>query len=223
MANLESGESGTETKARPGIWARVFARLKPPGWFPYLILGLGIALSLEAWRFSAGLIEGQLAAEMKDRATQAKSAFDRHVLDYVYAAHKLQGALEASDSITRKDFSRYVHSGGIADTFPGFLTLQFVRYVPGAARARFLDEVRSDRSLEPAGYPNFAIRPGGDRAEYLVVDFIEPLQGHEAAFGLDVLSVPEQRAAAERARDSGQAIATAPLPSGSAGAPEADD
>jgi CHASE1-domain containing sensor protein len=218
MANQETAEIGAGAAAPPVNWARAaFARLKTPGWFPYLVLALGIALSLEAWRFSSGIIEAQLAAELKDRSSQAKGAFDRHVLDYVYAAHKLQGALEASESITRRDFARYVQSSGIADTYPGFLSLQFVRYVPGAARARFLAEVRGDRTLQPEGYPNFAIKPDGDRSEYLVIDLVEPQQTNEALLGLDVLSVPEQRAAAERARDSGQPVATAPRASASTG------
>jgi len=217
MANRESGTSA-ETNARPGSWVRTtLSLLKAPGWFPCLVLGLGVVLSLAVWRSSSTVIEAQIAAELKDRSTQAKSAFDRHVLEYVYAAHKLQGALEASDSVTRKDFARYVQSSGIADNFPGFLSLQFARHVPGSARSRFLAEVRGDRSLQPEGYPNFAIKPDGDRPEYLVVDFVEPLQGNGAVFGLDVLSVPEQRAAAERARDSGQAVATGPRPAEGAG------
>jgi diguanylate cyclase (GGDEF)-like protein/PAS domain S-box-containing protein len=213
MANRETEGSSAETSAHPGSWARTtFSRLKPPGWFPYLVLGLGVALSLAAWRSSSSVIETQMTAEVKERVVVAKNAFDRHVLDYVYAAHKLQGALEASDAVTRKDFTRHVRSGGIADTFPGFQSLQFVRHVPGPSRARFLADVRGDQSVEPEGYPNFAIKPDGDRAEYLVVEFVEPLQGNAAIFGIDILSLPDQRAAAGRARDSGQAVATGPRP-----------
>src|SRR5262245_23815181 len=97
---------GTDEKsARPeGPTRTALSRLKPPGWFPYLVLGLGVVLSLAAWRSSSSVIEAQTAAELKDRVAQAKNAFDRHVLDYVYAAHKLQGALEVSESVTRKDF-----------------------------------------------------------------------------------------------------------------------
>src|SRR5262249_8517195 len=105
MADRETAENSAAANARPAGRVRAaFAWLKPPGWFPYLVLGLGVALSLETWRYSSGVIDTQITAEMKDRAAQARTAFDRHVLDYVYAAHKLQGAIEASDSVTRKDF-----------------------------------------------------------------------------------------------------------------------
>jgi PAS domain S-box-containing protein len=218
MANRETRETSAETSADAGGWARTaFGRLRPRGWFPYLVLGLGVVLSLAAWRSSSSVIEAQMAAELKDRVALAKNAFDRHVLDYVYAAHKLQGALAASDSVTRKDFARYVQSGGIVDTFPGFQSLQFARRVAGSSRGRFLAEVRGDSTLQAGGYPNFAIKPDGDRSEYLVVDFVEPMQGNEAIFGMDILSMPDNRATAERARDSGQAAATGPRPSGGAG------
>jgi diguanylate cyclase (GGDEF)-like protein/PAS domain S-box-containing protein len=215
MVNSKTAEISQEKDARlRNRTSTAFAWLKPPGWFPYLVLGLGIALSLEAWRFASSMIEAQIALELKDRSAQAKTAFDRHILDYVYAAHKLQGALEATASVTRKDFARYVQ--GIGDGFPGFLSLQFVRPVSSAARAQFLVEVRGDSTLQPEGYPNFAIKPDGDRPEYMVIDFVEPLQANEVAFGLDVLSIPDHRAAAERARDSGQPSATGPHPSGGA-------
>ncbi|MEO8407453.1 MAG: CHASE domain-containing protein, partial [Oxalobacteraceae bacterium] len=65
-------------------------------------------------------------------------------------------------------------------------------------------------------YPDFAITEVSDQGQviagarpfYRVVDYIEPMQGNEAAFGLDAGYQTEQAAAMQRAGDSGQPAAT---------------
>jgi len=56
-------------------------------------------------------------------------------------------------------------------------------------KVRFEDAVRRDTSLEPGGYPNFAIKPAGERPDYHVLVYLEPMAGNEFAFGLDLFSV----------------------------------
>jgi signal transduction histidine kinase len=41
-------------------------------------------------------------------------------------------------------------------------------------------------SVDPRGYPQFEIRPGGERAEYYVIAYVEPMAGFEFAFGRDL-------------------------------------
>jgi diguanylate cyclase (GGDEF)-like protein/PAS domain S-box-containing protein len=74
--------------------------------------------------------------------------------------------------------------------------------VPHAERASFVRSVREDRSLRGSGYPAFDIVPDGEREEYWVIDFVEPMIGNERAFGLD-LRTRAAVVAAERSRDSG--------------------
>jgi diguanylate cyclase (GGDEF)-like protein/PAS domain S-box-containing protein len=57
-------------------------------------------------------------------------------------------------------------------------------------------------------FPDFEIKPPGDRSEYWVLDYAEPYAGNEQVFGLDIRTRDGARIAAERARDSGDATAT---------------
>ncbi|MCC7486478.1 MAG: diguanylate cyclase [Burkholderiales bacterium] len=191
---------------------RSLAGLTSPGWVPWLMVALGITLSVQAWRYASSVIETGDTLELKSRVARAKDLFNGYLLDYFYAAHRLQGAVEGNALSTRAEMGRYLRSSGIAESHPGFVSLQFVRRVTAAARSRYLDEVRGDRTLQQDGHPNFAIRPQGERPEYLVVDYVEPAQPNEALLGLDVLTEPALRAAAERARDSGKPAATGPGP-----------
>ncbi len=53
--------------------------------------------------------------------------------------------------------------------------------------------------------------PEGERGEYFVVNFVEPFQGNEGAFGFDLGSNDARLAALARARDSGDPVTTAPI------------
>lgn len=94
---------------------------------------------------------------------------------------------------------------------PGFKAIQFVRYVPNAKLPFFVETVRRDHSIQPKGYPAFDVKPRSSRPDHYVIEYTEPMEGNEAAFGLDVDSKPQQLEALQLARDSGKPVATARL------------
>src|SRR5262245_3487330 len=59
------GEAGVPLRASPRKGLR---RAKPLGWFPYLILGVGVVLSLLAWRWTVTL---EIAARPETAAQAA--------------------------------------------------------------------------------------------------------------------------------------------------------
>jgi len=168
-------------------------------------------LSIAGWRFTARLVNGHESIELRERTAEASRALDEHMRSHVDALLRLQGALESLPEPTRGEFARHAQSSALSGTPSGFATLQFARHVSSGERAAFLSTVRGDPFLGDGGYPNFSIRPDGERPEYLVVEYIEPSQGASDLFGLDLLADPATRAAAERARDTGSTAASAPV------------
>src|SRR5258706_9624001 len=71
--------------------------------------------------------------------------------------------------------------------------------------------VRADKSVHAAGYPRFAIRPPGERGEYVVIDYLSPYTINERGMGLDLMADAARRQAVERARDTGAMVATGPI------------
>ncbi len=180
-------------------------------WPAFLVLGLGLAITVVAWRFFTQQLSREAEIDFDHRVSLAVESLDRHVEDNVSLLIGLRGLFNASEMLERHEFRRYVSEFGIGERYPSVRLLSFVRYVRAAQKAEFERSVRSDRSLDARGYPGFAIRPPGERSEYMVVTYIEPMTGNESAFGFDLLSDPKRRASIEYARDRGVATASEPL------------
>jgi len=68
--------------------------------------------------------------------------------------------------------------------------------------------VRNDRSITAGGYPGFDIAPPGQRPEYWVIEFLEPMELAAVVFGMDIRERAPALEAAERSRDTGEPSAT---------------
>jgi diguanylate cyclase (GGDEF)-like protein/PAS domain S-box-containing protein len=180
-------------------------------WPAFLVLGLGLAVTLFAWRVIDHQVGREAEVKFDHQVMQAVESLDRHVGDNVSLLIGLRGLYNASATLERHEFGRYVSGFDVGKRYPGVRLVSLVRHVPGPQKAAFEESVRRDRSLKAGGYPGFAIRPPGEREQYLVVTFIEPLAGNEGAFGFDLLSDPQRRAAIEYTRDRGVATASKPI------------
>jgi diguanylate cyclase (GGDEF)-like protein/PAS domain S-box-containing protein len=180
-------------------------------WPAFLVLGLGLAVTFFAWRVLGHQVGREAEVTFDHQVAQAVESLDRHVQDNVSLLIGLRGLFNASAELERHEFRRYVSGFDVVDRYPGVRLVSFVRHVPGPQKAAFEQSVRLDRSLTAGGYPGFAIWPAGERAQYLVVTFIEPLAGNEGAFGFDLLSDTQRIAAIEHARDRGVATASEPI------------
>lgn len=177
----------------------------------WLVLVIGLACSLLAWQHAArGLRE---AAQVRlDEASEAAAARMREqIVRYIDVLSGFRGLFRASPDVSRRQFHEQYAELRLADKYPGLIAIQFSPVVPAHELAAFETRVRADRSVEPAGYPGFAVRPPGARAVYMPILYTEPMRSNEAAFGYDVLFRPMIRAVQERARDSGEVTASAPF------------
>jgi diguanylate cyclase (GGDEF)-like protein/PAS domain S-box-containing protein len=199
-----------EANGRGNLLARIVRRVGQtvPALF---VLGLGLVISFGVWRFTEQRVSREAETKFQHEVAQAVGALDRRVQDNVNLLVGLRGLFVASDSVDRDDFQRYLSGFNLAQRYAGVRLVSFVRYVPHAQKAQFEEAVRRDRSIDPRGHPEFAIKPPGTRSDYLVVTYIEPLAGNERAFGFDVLSETGRRPAVERARDSGRPTASEPI------------
>ena len=180
-------------------------------WPAVLVLAIGLAITLIAWRATLHQVGRDAEAKFRHDVELALESLDRHLQDNVSLLIGLRGLFNASQSLERDEFRQYVSGFDLAQRYPGVRLVSLVRYVPGPQRAAFVDSVRRDRSVDPRGYPDFDIRPAGERDQYLVVTYVEPLEGNEGSFGFDLLSDPARRAGIELARDRGEVTASEPL------------
>ena len=193
-----------------GEWAGLRDRVSR-SWPAFLVLAIGLAVTFAAWRYKSSEIAGEAQGKFRHDVAQAVEVLDRRVQDTSAMLIGLRGLHAAYNRLERDEFQRYVTRFEAARRYPGVRLVSFVRHVPGGQRAAFEQSVRRDRSVEPRGYPDFAIRPAGARDEYLVVTYIEPMKGNEGALGFDLLSEPQRRGSLEYVRDRGELSASEPI------------
>nr|WP_231940641.1 EAL domain-containing protein [Acidovorax sp. RAC01] len=123
----------------------------------------------------------------------------------------LRSLFTANPMLSRLDFERVAGEMDVGQRYPGVRSLSFTRWVPAADKAAYEQRVRSDTSLSPKGFPDFAIHPPGERTEYFVAEYIWPLESNLSILGLDISAQPTNLAAMHYARDSGRTVMSAPF------------
>ncbi len=191
--------------------ARFPRRLLAPLAGAAIVLAVGAAISF----FVSSILSRHMAAEVQARF-EARSGYilaslERRLDDFSNLILGMQGLFIASAHVNREEFRLYSENLNLQQRLPGLQALSFQRRVVRQDKAAFLSRVRNDRSLDPQGYPEFAIRPEGERAEYIVIDFIEPMATNLAAFGYDAGTLPGNADAIRLARDTGRVQISEPF------------
>ena len=171
---------------------------QPAGW---LILFAGVALSFFAWRSLGVEIEHAARASFEEAVAGTRNAMEQRLRGYRTVLHGLQGLFHASNRVEREEFSRYVRALEPAQSTGQLRAVSFARRVPHAQRNSYEALLRRE-------FPRFAIKPAGERAEYLVLEFLEPFS--EPGFGFDIEADALRRAAVEVTRDTGALAGSAP-------------
>ncbi|KQO23434.1 EAL domain-containing protein [Acidovorax sp. Leaf78] len=181
-------------------------------WLPGIgVATLGIALSLWlAWQQSQAVAQvGQ--ARFVQEARSFADALGQRIEGHTEVVNGLRGLFTANPHLTRAEFERAASDLEVGQRYAGVRNLSFTRWVPGSERAAYEARVRADRSISANGYPDFAIRPPGERAEYFVAEYLWPMSGNESVLGLDISAQPTNLAAMQYSRDSGHTVASAPF------------
>ena len=176
-----------------------------------LLLVLGTGVSLWAWRASAAFLARQADDEFERYSELSFNNIGQRVQHQLDLLAGFQALFRASTEVSREEFHGFFNDQRVQVRFPGLLAVQYAQQVGAAERPAFEAAVRADRSIQAAGYPGFGIHPAGERERYLVINYNEPMRGNEPALGHDNLADAAQREVAERARDSGQPQASAPV------------
>ncbi|MEO8104161.1 MAG: EAL domain-containing protein, partial [Betaproteobacteria bacterium] len=174
----------------------------------YIIVALGTAVSLVAWYFTGQLVDRQAQVDVETRAQAAIGSIERRSQNHIDLLHGLEGLFGHDLTVSRTEFNRYVSSLDLSARFPGIMAVSFIKRVNDAEKSAYERAIRLDRTVDAAGYPDLSIKAAGRAAEYYVVHFIEPMNGNEAVFGLDILGRDLTRMASERARDRGEPVST---------------
>jgi signal transduction histidine kinase/CHASE1-domain containing sensor protein len=189
-------------------------RTRPEALVPWILLAIGIPASFVLSSVVEESVENVARLRFEREASDAKAVIEHRINFYADILYGLKALFASHGPVSRLEFHRFVQSLDLKGRYPGFDVVNYAPHVTAERKARFEESVRTDTSLDPRGYPQFAIRPPGARAEYFVIAYIEPAAGFEFAFGLDLGANPNAAdpgplvTALHSARDSGELTAS---------------
>ena len=165
-------------------------------WLPLLALLTGLAFTFGFWWQSRALHQRTLSSALERHSQEARSRIETRLRSYERSLLATRSHFQASPAVTRQSFATFV--AGL-DLEPGMQAIGFATLVPTG------EKDRHHRELRAQGFPEYQIRPPGDREVYCPVIYLEPFRDRNLrALGFDMLSEAVRQEAAFRSRDSGQ-------------------
>jgi PAS domain S-box-containing protein len=172
------------------------------------IVGLGLSVLAFLW---ARDWEQQEAESHFHRAAESRCAvLERTVEAHMLFLKSLEAFYVGSRHVERGEFRQFV-----TPFLSGSSCVQALAWVPRVPHERREAFEAAAADAGPAGLHITERReqgpmvPAAVRQEYCPVCYLEPIEGNRAALGFDLASEPTRRAAIQRCRDTGQAVASA--------------
>ncbi len=181
-------------------------RIKP-GSAPYsiLIAWIVLAITFAATSLTAYYVriqakkdaEREFILECMDVHTRISTRLHSHAL----LLRSGSALFEASDSVTRLDWKLFIDGLAINRNLPGIQGIGYAVIIPKNQLARHILDIRYE------GFPDYQVKPEGDRDTYTSIVFLEPMKGRNLrAVGYDMFSEKVRRKAMEVSRDSNLAM-----------------
>ena len=179
-------------------------------WLPagVAVLCLVLTAALGAWSIRNNAREAR--ADLAGETEVFAQALSSRIQSYTDTLPGLRvfGVLKTTP--TDAEFKRYVEAISLERRFPGLALTFMADLVPREARARYVQAVREDRSLQASGHPEFEIRPPGERPTYMVLRHNHP--ANAPSFGYDLYDPAQRyREAVDAAVQGGGYVATGPI------------
>lgn len=164
---------------------------------PAVLLVLG-GVTVFAWLETRSSIN-ELAAEDFLLETQiVEESINRRFDIYITALRSGRALFNASDEVERAEWKVFAESLQLTENFPGIQGYGYSEWVPASELAAHTARIQAE------GFPDFAVKPPGDREVYTSIVYLEPFDKRNIqAFGYDMYSEETRRKAMSEARDTG--------------------
>ncbi len=178
-------------------------------WLP-LVVTLALMAGLGGWvGWQWHVQELRIRAEQAQRFNLAVNDIENTLRErmraYEMVMRGLAGLFVGSDTVTLDDWNRASDQLQLQDFYPGIQALSLSRYARQANLPSVLKRIKEGRR-------DFRMYPPGTRDEYLIVDFIHPLDWrNRRVLGFDMFSEETRREAIVAARNIGTPMLTGPL------------
>lgn len=143
-------------------------------------------------------------SKIEFRGKTVQSLLEKSFNQNLEVVHSVQNLFYTRKDFSRKQFKDFVSSSLLRH--PGLQAVEHMIYVKDSSRAKYEQKIRSE------GFLNFTIKelnsngmvqPAAKRADYYVINYVEPLEENLAALGYDVSFTPRAKEALLSAQTNG--------------------
>ena len=167
--------------------------------WPWVVLVIGLALTVFAWNNAREDTMRTLELEFKFRTAEIRSRIAERLDDCEQILLGTAGLFAGFNKVTRREFHDYVATLRLEQKHLGIQGVGFSLLIPAANLANHIESMRKE------GFPQYKVYPAGVRDPWTAIVYLEPFKDRNLrAFGYDMFSQPVRHAAMARARDTGQ-------------------
>lgn len=176
-------------------------------WLPLLVLVVSLISTFFLWR----IIDRGVAERAGDRFEAEAAEITTRIIKRLHDHEQVLLGGNAlfhvkGDAVSRTDWRHYVSALKLSENHPGILGVGYSVWLTPDQMSENFRQVRAE------GYPEYFIRPAGERPVYTSIIWLEPFNWrNQRAFGYDMYSEPVRRAAMDKARDTGRTAIAARL------------
>ncbi|HIK10354.1 MAG TPA: CHASE domain-containing protein [Oscillatoriaceae cyanobacterium M33_DOE_052] len=175
------------------------------------VLLLGLSLTGSAWYYTNKKIAAETKAIFDRQIEDTLEDLNRRIQVYVDSFYGARGLWQAENlDVSYSEWKLFTQSVNLEKRYPGIRGFGFIRYVP-ENREAYEAWVRQNHSAAEPIYRNYTVKPLGNRSEYFVIEYCEPIQSNQGAIGFDIAQDPIRSQGAQLAIDKGQPAATGPI------------
>ncbi len=166
-------------------------------WKAWLILLVGLLLTYRATTVTYREVDLQARTEFEDVCDEINMKISARLQAHGLFLRSAAAFVESSDTVTRLAWKLFNLGAKINHDLPGLQGVGYLAIVPANQLQCHVQKIRKE------GFPDYSIRPAGNRPVYTSVIFIEPFTGRKLdAFGYDFYTEPIAGKAMDRSRDS---------------------
>jgi PAS domain S-box-containing protein len=165
---------------------------------PYLFFIVSITLTFFVWKNEREELQQKIESRFNEKTTEIKEHIRSRLKDHEKLLLGGVGLFNSKEEVTQADWRQYVSSLQIDQNYPGTQGMGYSAWVPANQKLLVTKNIRDQ------GFPDFTIRPEGNRGIYTTIIFLEPFNWrNQRAFGYDMYTESNRKIAMDTAKDSG--------------------
>jgi PAS domain S-box-containing protein len=165
-------------------------------WKAFAVLILGLCLTFVSAYYAKRDIEEQRKKEFSEVCNELKTKIIIRLNVQAQLLRSGSALFAASVEVSRNEWKSFVESSGMNENLPGIQGVGFSLIISRNQLEKHIQQINTE------GYPQYSVRPAGDRDRYTSIIYLEPFTGRNLrAFGYDMYSEPIRKKAMDQACD----------------------